>query len=94
MMSETYLISGLKLLEVKRSDCWPLDSRSAHGVEDSEVTYIGSQILDSGKTYDYFEDTSKRFWYRTRWRLQNGTFVSEEKYLFGAGRTKRKRHQP
>lgn len=92
-MNNTFLITQRNLADVRNKGCWGAENMEAHGAEGSELTYIGSEIKDSGWVYDYYIDNHGRYWHKNRMRLPNGQIVSMEKYLFGTENLKRKRHQ-
>lgn len=92
-MRETFLISDIKLSEIRRKECYSVESRETQGTADETLTYIGSRILNSGRVYDYYEDEQGRFWYKLRHRMQNGKIVSMEEYIFGHKNLTKKRHR-
>lgn len=89
-MTNFFLISPRELMHANIKGVVSIESRKAYDAENSELTYIGSQIMNSGRVYDYHVDEQGRYWYRSRMRLQNGQIVSMEEYL---SLNKRKKHR-
>lgn len=92
-MTETFLISSRDLMLANAKGPVSVESRKAYDAENSKLEYIGSQIMDSGRVYDYYVDEQGRYWYKNRMRLQNGQIISMEKYLFGTENVRKKHRQ-
>lgn len=92
-MTKFFLIPPLTLSAIKKGERRSKGSMKAYGVDGLETKYIGSEITDGGRVYDYWIDEQGRYWYETRMRLPNGQIVSMEKYLFGTENIRKKHRQ-
>ena len=80
-MNNFFLIPPLTLMVIKKSDCRSKESMKAFGTDGLETKYIGSEIMDSGRVFDYWVDEQGGYWYKSRIRLRNGKIVSMEEYI-------------
>ncbi len=92
-MNNFFLITPKDLQDTKTKGCWSAENMASHGAEDSELTYIGSEIKDNGRVYDYYVDDQGRYWYRNRIRLPNSQIVTMEQHIFGREKLNKKKHR-
>ena len=92
-MTKFFLIPPLTLAAIKKSECWPRKNMEAHGAGGLKTEYIGSEIMDNDRVYDYHIDELGGYWFDSRMRLPNGQIVSMEKYLFGTENVRKKHRQ-
>ena len=70
---------------------WPLECSAAHGVEHPDCTLIGEQ--QSGMyIYEYYVDSSKRYWYKEYVLTEDGKRVPFDDYVWGPIREKARRN--
>lgn len=85
---EIFVIDFKILSRIKKSECYSVENMAGHEAEGRSLEYVGSEIQDSGRVYDYYLDNTGAYWYRTRMRTRK-EIVSMEEYIFGR-KTKRK----
>ena len=73
-----------KDLALLQNNCWSIENRPEEDRAHGELVYIGGQILNKGRTFQYFYDAVfNRYWYETIFRKEDGTFEGDFKHVFG-----------
>ncbi|MCD8329626.1 MAG: hypothetical protein LUC27_02900 [Lachnospiraceae bacterium] len=69
-------------LSEARKKAWSIENMAAHGAENREVKYLGTE-RKNGITYDYYRDEAGDYWYRSDagHGLPNRTLTRKRKRL-------------